>query len=151
MILTLPMQWRKVSLTVSGWKEYTAVSKMMIKCAIKRQGYIYPRALIKKINSITVMGFPGWIQRQGLASWNVNIICHNFSVYCCVCIPSILYFTCWTRFVLVFFLFHWLLPVIFHMSALIEMSTFYCFCWLFECMWQQPGPTVNMYWPSSFL
>ena len=34
-----------------------------------------------------VVGFPVLIQRQGLASWNINIICHNFSVDCCVLYP----------------------------------------------------------------
>ena len=43
-------------------------------------------------------GFLGILQRQGLVSCNINIICHNVLVDCCVCLPSILYFTCWTFF-----------------------------------------------------
>ena len=53
------------------------------------------------------MVFSGLGKRQGIASWNINVLCHNFSYYCWICLPSILYFTCWTRFVLVFFLLHW--------------------------------------------
>ena len=45
-ILTLPMQWRKMILTVVGWKEVTAVGNMMQKYATKRRCYISPRALI---------------------------------------------------------------------------------------------------------
>ena len=46
----------------------------MKKYATKIQGSIAPRALIKTGNFITVMDFTGLIQRQGLASWNMNII-----------------------------------------------------------------------------
>ena len=135
MILILSMLWRDISLTVSGWKEDTASGNTMKKHATKRQGSIAPRALIKTRNFIIVMCFPGLTQRQVLPYWGINILCHNFSVYCCVCLPSILYFTCWTRFVLILFLFYWSLPVISHMSALIENLTLYYFCWLFELMW----------------
>ena len=51
-------------------------------------------------------GFKGLVQIKGLASCNISILCHNVSVDFFVCFPSILYFTR-TRFVLVFFLFHW--------------------------------------------
>ena len=40
----------------------------------KKQGYIAPFALIKTIKFITIMGFPGLIQRLGLASWNIKIV-----------------------------------------------------------------------------
>ena len=43
-------------------------------------------------------GFPGLIQRWGLALRNIKIVRNKDSVDCCVCIPSILYFTCWTFF-----------------------------------------------------
>ena len=60
----------------------------------KIQGSIDPHALIRTRNFIIIMGFPGLFQRQGLDSWNINILCHNFSFCFCVCLPSILYFTC---------------------------------------------------------
>ena len=44
------------------------------KPATKIQGSIAPRDLIKTGNFITVMGFPGSIQRLGLASCNINIL-----------------------------------------------------------------------------
>ena len=50
-----------------------------------------------------------------------------------------------------FLLFHWSLPVKYHISALIEILILYCFCWLFECMWLHTGHTSKMYWPYSFL
>ena len=59
-----------------------------------KKGYISPHALIRTIKFIVVMCFSGLFQRQGLAYWNTNIIYHNFSVYCCVFLHSILYFTC---------------------------------------------------------
>ena len=67
---------------------------MVEKDASKIQGSIAPHALMKTGDFIIVMGFPRQIQRQGLASWNINALCHNVSVDCCVCLPSILYFTC---------------------------------------------------------
>ena len=54
-------------------------------------------------------------------------------------------------FVLVFFLFHWSLPVIYHISDLIENMVLYCFCWLFEFMLWQTFQTANMYETSSWL
>ena len=54
-------------------------------------------------------------------------------VDCFVCLPSTLQFICWTRSVIFFFLFHWSLPVIIHLSGMVEILTLYCFCWLFEC------------------
>ena len=59
------------------------------KYATKRKGSIYPCALIKIRNFITVMGFSGLIHREGLASCNINIIWNKDSVDCCVCLPSI--------------------------------------------------------------
>ena len=101
------------------------------KYATKRQGSIAPHALIKTRYFILFIGFPGLFQRQGLASWNINILCHNVLFDCCVCLPSILYFTCWTCFVLVFFLFHWSLPLIYHMSDIIDYFILY---WVFYCL-----------------
>ena len=46
------------------------------KDATKRQGSIAPHALIITRNFIIVMGFPVLIKRQGIASWNINILCH---------------------------------------------------------------------------
>ena len=51
-------------LTVAGGEEVTAVGNMMKKVATERQGSIDPRALIKTRNFITVMDFPGLIQRR---------------------------------------------------------------------------------------
>ena len=45
-----------------------------MKIMQKKQGYIAPFALIKTITFITIMGFPGLIQRLGLASWNIKIV-----------------------------------------------------------------------------
>ena len=64
------------------------------KSDTKRRGSITPRAMIKTRNFINVMGFTGLIQRQVLASWNINTVQKKYSVDCCVCFPSILYFTC---------------------------------------------------------
>ena len=96
-------------------------------------------------------GFSGLIQRHGLDYWNISSICQKISVDCCICLPSTLYFTCWNCFVIVFFLFHLSLPVIYHMSALIEILILYCYCWLFKFIWQHTGHTSNIYWPSSYL
>ena len=48
-------------------------------------------------------------------------------------LSSILYFISWTCFVLVFFLFHWSLPVIYHMSALIDHLILFFFNSLNAC------------------
>ena len=61
-------------LTVAGGEEVTDVGNMMKKVATERQGSIDPRALIKTRNFITVMDFPGLIQRRIIASWNINIV-----------------------------------------------------------------------------
>ena len=63
---------------------------MIKKYTTKIQGSIAPHAMIIKRDFIIVMVFPGLFQRQGLDSWKTNIICHNFSVDCCVCLTSIL-------------------------------------------------------------
>ena len=42
--------------------------------------------------------FLGIIQRRGLSSWKINIVWTKDSVGWFVCLPSILYFTCWNRF-----------------------------------------------------
>ena len=107
MILIISMFWIWMCLSLVGYVEDTAVGHTIKKDATKRQGYIFPHDLIRTWNFIFIMGFPGLIQRKVLSSWNINVLCHNVSVDCFVCLPSILYFTCWTRFVLVFFLFHW--------------------------------------------
>ena len=64
------------------------------KYATKIQGSIDPHALIRTRSFIIVIGFTGLIQRQGLASWKINVLCHNVSVDCYVCLPYILYFAC---------------------------------------------------------
>ena len=64
------------------------------KICYERRGSIAPRTLIKTRNFITVMGFTILIQRQLLASWNINIVWNKDSVCCCVCLSSTLYFTC---------------------------------------------------------
>ena len=64
-----------------------------IRCYKKTRLYCYTYSdKSKKI--IIVMGFPGLIQIQGLASWEIKIICHNVLVDCCDFIPPILCFTC---------------------------------------------------------
>ena len=93
------------------------------KDAKKRQGSIVPHALIRTINFIIFMVFPGLFQIHWLASWSINIICNNFSVDCCVCLPFTLCFTCWTRFVL------FLLPVPLITPCNI---TYVCSDWLFD-------------------
>ena len=118
------------------------------KYSTKRQGSVASHALIRTRNFIIVIGFSWLIQRQGLYSWNIKIICHNFSVNP-FCLPSILYFTCWTLFLFVFFLFCWSLPVLYHMSDLIGILILYCFCWLFECMWWKSVQASKLYWTSS--
>ena len=65
-------------------------SKHDLKVATKIQGSIDPHALIRTRNSIIAMGFPELIQIKGLASCNINILCHHFSVDCCFFLPSIL-------------------------------------------------------------
>ena len=133
MVLVLSMLWRKTFLSKVGRKEDTALGNTVKQYATKIQGSIATHALIRTRSFIIIMGFPGLVHRQGFASWNINIPCHNFSVDCCVCLPSILYFSCWTCFVLVFLLFRWSLPIIYHMSDLVDYLIFYCFCWMFEC------------------
>ena len=98
MILTFSMAWNKKSFTMTGWKDDTDLGNMMKKDATKRLGSIDPHDLIKIINFTTVMSFPGLIQRWGLASWNINIVCTKYSVYWCFCLPYIFYFNCWTHF-----------------------------------------------------
>ena len=83
-----------MSLTLEGRKYDTAVENMIKNMLKKKQSSIAPRVLIKTRNFIIVMGFPGNNQRQGLDYWNINILCHNFLVDCCVCLSSIIYFTC---------------------------------------------------------
>ena len=63
-----------MSLTVSGQKEYNNVVNMMKNNDTEIKFSIDTRALIRTRNCITVMGFPGLIQRQVLASWNINIV-----------------------------------------------------------------------------
>ena len=79
---------------MSGRKEDTVVGNTVEKDAAKRQGSIATHALMKTRDFIIVVGFPGSIKGQVLAYWNLNSLCHNVSVYCCVCLPSTLYFTC---------------------------------------------------------
>ena len=62
---------------MEGLKEDNYVGNMTKTDATKRQVYISPHDLIKTGNFITVMGFPGLIQRQGLASWNIKIYRKN--------------------------------------------------------------------------
>ena len=81
-------------LALVGQKYDTAVGNMAGNYATKRKVSIATHDLMNKRDFIVVMGFPRLVQQQGSASWNINIICHNFSFHCCVCLPSILYFTC---------------------------------------------------------
>ena len=78
--------------------------------ATKKRSYIHPRSLIKKRNFITVMVFPGLFQIQGLSSWNINIVWNKYLADCCVYIPSIIYFSCWTRFCACFLTFPFITP-----------------------------------------
>ena len=114
---------------------------------LKMQGYIAPHGLIRKINFIIVMSFPGLVHRQGFDFWNIKIICHNISVDCCV--VSFTNFTLYVElvFVLFFFLLHLSLPVIYHVSALIYYLIFYWLCWMFERIWWQTGQTYILKWP----
>ena len=73
MILNLPMQQRKTSVTVAWWKEDTALGNNTQNDTKKRVS-IAPRDLIKTIKCINVIGFPGLIQRQWISSWNINIL-----------------------------------------------------------------------------
>ena len=56
-----------------GSTDNTDVGNIVKKYATKRQDSIAPHTLIRKINGIIIVGFPGLIQRQGLASWNINM------------------------------------------------------------------------------
>ena len=78
MVLILSIWWRNICLWNVGCTDDTVVGNMIKKYATKRQGYIAPRALIRRRYFIIVVGFPGLVQRQGLASWNINILCHHF-------------------------------------------------------------------------
>ena len=71
--------------------EDTDVGYMVEFDATKRQVSIAPHAQMKTRNFIAVRGFPVLTYRQGLASWNINILCHQVTVDCCVCLHSILY------------------------------------------------------------
>ena len=48
---------------------------------------------------------------------------NNCSIDWCVCLPSILHFTFWASFLLVFFLFHWSPPIPIPISVLLENLT----------------------------
>ena len=98
MILNPLIKLIKLSLTMAGWKEENALGNMVNKCAAKIKGFIDPRALINTGNFIIAINFPGLVQRQLLASWNINIIWNKGSAYFCDCIHSILYFNRLTRF-----------------------------------------------------
>ena len=56
-----------MNLTITGRKYDTTVGNMMKKDSTKRQGYIDPHALINTRNFITVIVFPGLVQRLGLS------------------------------------------------------------------------------------
>ena len=51
---------------------------MVEKDDTKIKGYIAPNDLIRIRYFIIVIGFPGLVQRQGLDSWNIEILCHHF-------------------------------------------------------------------------
>ena len=95
-ILTIAIPWINMRLTLEGWKEDTSQGNMMRKDATKIRSSISPGALINTINVVTVLGFLWLIQRRGLASCNINILWNRYSVDWCVCLTSILYFTCLT-------------------------------------------------------
>ena len=48
------------------------------KYATKRQGSFSSYALIRTRKFVIFIGFPGLFHRQGLSSWKINIIYHNF-------------------------------------------------------------------------
>ena len=90
MVLILSMSWIEIWLCKVGCTEDTVVGNMVKKYDTKRKAYIATHDLIRTRYFIIVMGFPGLFQRQGLDSWNIIILCHNFLVDCCTCLPSIL-------------------------------------------------------------
>ena len=51
---------------------------MIKKYPTKIKASVSPHALIRTINFIVVIVFPGLILRQGLSSWDINAICHHF-------------------------------------------------------------------------
>ena len=112
-------------------------SRKCDKKMLLKWGFIAPRALIKTRIFITVIFFPGIIQRWGLASWTIDIL--QPFIQLIGVFASLLSFTLPVElvFVLVFFLFHWSHPVPIPMSALLENLTLCCFYWLFESMWWQ--------------
>ena len=61
---------------------------------LEMRGYIAPLALINTRDLINVVGFSGQIQRLGIASWNIKIVLNKYSADCCVCLPSVVNFTC---------------------------------------------------------
>ena len=80
MIQILSMLWRNMCIYKVGYTEDTVVVNMVKKDTTQRQGSIAPHALIKTRNFIIVMGFPVLVQIQGLASWNISIICQIFQL-----------------------------------------------------------------------
>ena len=122
-----------MNLNVEGWKWDTSIGNMM-KNMLKIQGSIAPRALINIGNFINVMGFPGLIHIQGLSSCNINIAWNKYSVDCCICIPSTLYFNCWTHFCAWFLPDPVILPVPIPASSLTEnLTLFFIFGFLYVC------------------
>ena len=107
MILTIFTPLIRTRLTVAGWKEDTDLGKVMKKYSTKRRGFITPRALIKTRDSITVVFFPGIIQRWGLASCNINIVWPNIQLI--DVFAFLISFTLPVEivFVIIIFLFHW--------------------------------------------
>ena len=75
-VIKLSMFWRKVCLWTVLSTDDTAVGNIVKFDATKRQGSVAPHAQVKKRNFITVRVFPVLVKRQGLVSWNINILYH---------------------------------------------------------------------------
>ena len=71
----------KKDLLLQGWlhRGYCC-RKYGKKYATKIQGSIAPHDLTITRNFIIVMGFKGLVHWKGLASWNMNILSHNFQL-----------------------------------------------------------------------
>ena len=110
----------------------------MRKDATKIRSSISPGALINTINVVTILGFLWLVQRRGLASCNISILWNRYSVDWCVCLTSILYFTCLTSICGFFFLFHWSLPVPIPISYLVEILNLYYFVDFFNACDDSP-------------
>ena len=133
-ILTLHIPWKKTSFVVAGWKEDTALVKMIKKYTTKIRGSIAPRDLIKTRNFITFIGFSWFIHIRVLASWNINIVWNKYSDGWCVFHLLSFKLPVELAFVLVFFLFNFSLTVPISISALLETLTLCLFTFWMHVM-----------------